>query len=79
MSFLSSLQSTIKSIIGVKESSGALVKSDFFNPEDFNGTSPFFRFNEKSPIEFYTGWGHTGISTIANDVAALDKVLEDKK
>lgn len=62
-----------------KKSGEALTKSDFFDADDYNG-SGFFRSTETmAPSDYYTGWGHTGISTIANHVASLEKVLENDK
>lgn len=71
------LSTAISSIFSTKSPSQ---NNDFFQPDDYNGTSPFFMNNDtKSPSDFYTGWGHTGISTISNHVAILERTLEDDK
>lgn len=77
MDIFGGIKAAFQNILWAK--SAALTHDDFFDPEDFNGASPFFRRNAKSPSDFYTGWWHTGISTIANHLAVLDRVIEDSK
>lgn len=62
-----------------KKSGPVMSRSDFFDADDYQSTGFFRAANALSPADYYTGWGHTGISTIANHVSILEKVLENEK
>lgn len=57
MNVFTAIAKGVSSLFGQKDAGGIVSQSDFYDPEDNNGSTSFFRNRDAlSPADHYNGW-----------------------